>query len=131
MCVMVVRWNIKGDKCTWTGCVLKWYFIPCMEQSSLLETYGTDVRYRLPSTCSFYLKQILVFFPKFCRILSVHMLPGSVCILLDLLVGMVALQWTFNFLRLLIDFGAHCQFYCRFNWLRLGTNAGLFIEHSN
>jgi len=69
MCVMVVRGNIKGDECTWTDYVLKWYFIPYMEQGSFLETYIMDVRYRLPSTCSFYLKQILVMFPKYLFIL--------------------------------------------------------------
>jgi len=70
MCVMVVWGNMKAGKCKWTGCGLKWYFIPYMEQGSFLETYVTDVRYRLPSTCSFYLKRILVMFQKYLFILS-------------------------------------------------------------
>ena len=36
-----------------------------------------------------------------------------------------------TFLTPLIDFGARYQFYCRFIYLRIGTNAALFIEHSN
>lgn len=39
--------KIKAEKCTWTRCVLKSYFVQYIKQDSFRETSVTDVRYGL------------------------------------------------------------------------------------